>query len=57
MEIRIALLGRNLSLKGKNYKLLVQGCEVFLDTYFYEGAADESGAVVGHVMVEQMGYN
>ncbi len=52
----------NLSLKGKNYKLLslVQGCEVFLDTYFYEGAAtveDESGAVVGHVMVEQMGYN
>ena len=51
-----------LSLKGKVYKMLVivPGCEVWLDTYFYEGAAvlyDENDDVVGHAFVEQMGYN
>ena len=51
----------HLSLKGKVYKMvsLVPGCEVWLDTYFYEGAATlyNENDVIGHVFVEQMGYN
>lgn len=51
-----------LSLKGKVYKMvvIVPGCEVWLDTHFYEGAAvlyDENDDAVGHAFVEQMGYN
>lgn len=52
----------NLKLKDKTYKMhcLVPGCEVYLDTYFFEGAAtiyDDNGAEVGYAVVEQMGYN
>ena len=52
----------NFKLKGKFYKMdcLVPSCEVFLDTYFFEGAAtisDADGSQVGYAFVEQMGYN
>ena len=53
----------HLKLKDKVYKMvaLVPDCEVWLDTYFFEGSAalyDENEAeAVGHAFVEQMGYN
>ena len=52
----------HLKLKDKVYKMvaLVPGCEVWLDTYFFEGTAtlyDGNDVEVGHVVVEQMGYN
>ena len=52
----------NLKLKNKTYEMhsLVPSCEVYLDTYFFEGIAiisDDNGAQVGYAVVEQMGYN
>ena len=52
----------NLKLKNKTYKMytLVPSCEVYLDTYFFEGIAtisDDNGTQVGYAVVEQMGYN
>ncbi len=51
-----------LKLKGQTYTLqaLIPEAEVHLMTYFYEGCAsiyDEKKALVGHAVVEQMGYN
>ena len=56
-----------LSLKGKTYDMiaLVPECEVWLDTFFFEGIAtiyekkpgSEPKEEVGHAFVEQMGYN
>ena len=51
----------NLKLKDKLYQMdcLVPSCEVFLDTYFFEGVAiiSDDGSQVGYAFVEQMGYN
>lgn len=52
----------HLRIKEKVYtiKALIPGSEIFLGTYFFEGAAiltDENGCKVGNVYVEQMGYN
>ena len=52
----------NLKLKNKTYKMytLVPSCEVYLDTYFFEGIAtisDDNDTQVGYAVVEQMGYN
>ncbi len=51
-----------LKLKGHIYtlKALIPEAEVHLMTYFYEGCAgiyDEKSVLVGHAVVEQMGYN
>ena len=52
----------HLKLKDKVYKMvaLVPGCEVWLETYFFEGIAtlyDENNVEAGHAVIEQMGYN
>ena len=51
-----------LTIKEEVYtmKALIPGSEVFLGTFFFEGAAiltDENGHKVGDAYVEQMGYN
>jgi len=51
----------NFKLKDKTYQIdcLVPSCEVFLNTYFFEGVAiiSDNGSEVGYAFVEQMGYN
>ena len=52
----------HLRIKEKVYTIraIIPGSEVFLGTYFFEGAAiltDENGCKVGNVFAEQMGYN